>query len=118
MPPLHARWQADVARQSNLPERRLTWTEAVALLDANNLKLRSARMDVTNSIEVARQVYRDLIPTINLNTGVSKSLQHLPATSLDDVTFNIDSFFNVPGVVNFNARLFSGKLSVMRSKAA
>lgn len=118
MPTLRSRWQADVARQSAMAERRLSWPEALALLEQNNLKLRSARMDVTNSQEVARQVYRDLIPTINLNSGVSKDLATLPTTSIKDVTFNIDSFFNVPGVVSFNARLFSGRLSVLRAQGA
>src|ERR1700758_4923492 len=62
MPALRSRWQADMAQQSAMPDRRVSWTEALALLEQNNLKLRSARMDVTNSQEVARQVYRDLIP--------------------------------------------------------
>ncbi|HZV34484.1 MAG TPA: hypothetical protein VFB72_07880, partial [Verrucomicrobiae bacterium] len=59
-----------------------------------------------------------LIPTISLDAGASKSLKSIPTMSLHDVTFNIDSFFNVPGVVNFHARLFSGRLSVMRAEAA
>jgi hypothetical protein len=118
MPALRSEWQADVAHQSALPERRLSWPEALALLEQNNLKLRSARVDLTNSQEIARQVYRDLIPTVNLDMGVSKSLKSLPATSLDDVTMNLDSFFNIPGVVNFHARQFSGRLSVLRAKAA
>jgi hypothetical protein len=118
MPALRSQWQADVAHQSALPERRVSWLEALALLEKNNLKLRGARVDITNSEEIARQVYRDLIPTVNLRSGVTKSVKNLPATSFDDVTFNIDSFFNIPGVVNFNARLFSGRLSVMRAKAA
>ncbi|HZQ45836.1 MAG TPA: hypothetical protein VFC07_02395, partial [Verrucomicrobiae bacterium] len=51
MPVLHARWQADVARQAALPERTLNWPQALALLRSNNLKLRSARVDITNSQE-------------------------------------------------------------------
>lgn len=116
IPGLRAHWQADVAHQAALPERRLSWQEAIELLRANNPKLRSVRVDLTNSTELARQVYRDLIPQINLRSGVTKSLKNLPATSVDDVTFNADSFFNVPGIVNFNARLFSGRLSVERAK--
>lgn len=118
MPPLHARWQADVAHQSALPERSLDWPAALALLHANNSKLRGARNDITNSFELARQVFKDLIPTIDLRAGAAKSLSDLPATSLSDVTFNIDSIFNVPGVVNFNSRLFAGRLEVLRAKTA
>ena len=118
LPSLELRWQAAVAHQAALPERKLDWPQALALLHTNNLKLRSARVGVTNTQELARQVYRDLIPTINLRSGMSQSLKNLPATSLNDVTFNVDSFFNVPGVVNFNARLFSGRLEVLRAQAA
>lgn len=118
MPELHARWQADVAHQSALPERTLDWPAARALLLSNNLKLRSARAAITNSQDLARQVYKDLIPTVNLRSGVSQSLKNLPATSINDVTFNIDSFFNVPGVVNFNSRLFAGRLQLLRAKTA
>ncbi|MDB6068800.1 MAG: hypothetical protein JWR26_5008 [Pedosphaera sp.] len=118
LPALHHRWQADVARQSALPERALAWPEALALLQQNNLKLRAARVDITNSQELARQVFRDLIPTINLRSGLSESLKNLPAASINDVTFNIDSFFNIPGVVNFNTRIFAGRLSVLRAQTA
>lgn len=118
MPALRTHWKADVAHQSALPERRVDWSEAQQLLLASNLKLRSARVDITNSQELARQPYRDLIPTINLRSGVTKSLKNLPATSVDDVTFNVDSFFNVPGVVNFHSRLFSGRLAALRAQTA
>lgn len=118
MPVLHARWQADVAHQSALPERALDWPAALALLRSNNLKLRSARADITNSQDLARQVYKDLIPTINLRSGIGQSLKNLPATSVNDVTFNIDSFFNIPGIVNFSSRLFAGRLQVFRALTA
>ena len=58
---LIANWQAEVARHTALPERTLDWSEALALLERNNLKLRSARVDITNAQELAYQVFRDLI---------------------------------------------------------
>ncbi|MDB6019435.1 MAG: hypothetical protein JWR19_3924 [Pedosphaera sp.] len=118
MPEVQARWQADVARQAALPERSVAWPEALGLLETNNLKLRAARVDITNAQELASQVFRDLIPTINLRSGATRSIKNIPATSFDDVTFNIDSFFNVPGVVNFDSRWFAGRLTVLRAKAA
>lgn len=115
---VQTRWQADVARHAALPERTLDWAEALTLLEADNLKLRAARVDITNAQELAYQVFRDLIPNVNLRSGLTRSLKDIPSTSFDDVTFNIDSFFNVPGVVNFDARLFAGRLGVLRAKAA
>jgi hypothetical protein len=118
LPMVQTRWQADVARHAALPERTLDWAEALTLLEADNLKLRAARVDITNAQELAYQVFRDLIPNVNLRSGLTRSLKDIPSTSFDDVTFNIDSFFNVPGVVNFDARLFAGRLGVLRAKAA
>jgi hypothetical protein len=118
LPEVRAQWQADVAHQSALPVRTLDWNEALDLLKAKNLKLRAARASVTNSLEMATQPFRDLIPTINLRAGVTRSLANVPITSVDDVTFNIDSFFNIPGVVNFDARVFAGRLEVLRAQAA
>jgi len=115
---VQGRWQKELARQSSLPHHSLDWGEALALLQTNNLKLRAARTDVTNTQDLARQVFRDLIPNVDLRSGATRSLKDVPATAFSDVTFNIDSFFNVPGVVNFNARLFAARLAVFRAKAA
>jgi hypothetical protein len=113
-----AHWQADVARQSVLPMRELNWSEALALLRENNLKLRTARVEVTNCHEQVQQVFRDLIPNVNLRSGITKRLSNIAAFSADDVTFNIDSFFNVPGVVNFDARLFGARIVELRARTA
>jgi len=73
MPALHQRWQADVAHQSALPERSLDWPAALAMMRADNGKMRTARNDITNSLELARQVFKDLIPSVDLRS----STQHV-----------------------------------------
>jgi outer membrane protein TolC len=118
LPAVQSRWQTELARQIALPDRIVSWPEALALLQTNNLKLRAARVDITNAQELARQVFKDLIPTVNLRSGVSRSIKSIPATAFSDVTFNIDSFFNIPGVVNFDSRLFAARLAALRAKAA
>ena len=115
---VRGRWQAEVQRQSALPDRSLNWTEAVAWLHQHNQKLQASRVDITNSEEQVGQVFRDLIPNVTLRSGVTKRLTDIGATSIKDVTFSIDSFFNIPGVVNFDARLFAARLSAIRAKTA
>jgi hypothetical protein len=115
---LHLEWQTNLAHQAALPERVVHWNEAVALLLENNLKLRAARVEVTNSQEAVRQIYRDLTPTLSLRAGISKRLQDISAVTFDDVTFNADSFFNIPGLVSFGARLYTTKLFRLRSETA
>ena len=61
---------------------------------------------MTNAQESVHQVFRDLMPTLNLHAGANKRLVDLPNLSSSDVTFSADSFFNIPGVVSFSARLY------------
>jgi hypothetical protein len=115
---LRSQWTTNLVHQAKLPEQIADWPSAVSLLHAQNLKLRSGRFDITNSQESVRQVFKDLMPTINLRAGVTRSLKSLSAIAFDDVTFSVDSFFNVPGIVNMNARFFSARLTLLRAQLA
>ena len=115
---LRVEWQTNLIAQAHLPLRALDWPSAVALLRAKNLKLRQARAEVTNSQEAVRQIFRDLTPTLNLRAGVAKKLQDISNISFNDVTFSADSFFNLPGLVSFGARLYAARLSQLRAETA
>jgi len=88
------------------------------LMLSENLKLRQARTEVTNAQENLRQVYKDLIPTLNARAGVSKRIADLANISQNDVTLSADSFFNVPGVMSFGSRLYAARLYLLRAGAA
>lgn len=118
MEELKVRWQTNVVRQENLPERVLDWPSAHQLMLENNMKLKMARLQITNAIEDYRQIYRELVPAVNARAGVSKTLARLDSISPDDVTFSADSFFNVPGLVNFGSRIYVGKLMKLRARTA
>jgi hypothetical protein len=111
-------WQTNLVRHENLPVRQVDWSTGVELLLAKNPKLRQARIDYTNSVENYKQIFRELIPTLNARAGVQKRLASLNTLSFDDVTFSADSFFNVPGLVNYAARIYAGKLVMLRSRTA
>ncbi|HYE33164.1 MAG TPA: hypothetical protein VEH27_17180 [Methylomirabilota bacterium] len=115
---LQAEWQTNAIHQANLPERVVDWPTATRLLIENNAKLKGSRTDLTNAQEGVRQVFRDLTPTLNLRSGVSRSLKSLGSTGVDDVTFSADSFFSVPGMVSFGARLYAAKLFELRARTA
>jgi hypothetical protein len=116
MPGLRSQWTTNVIRQAALPETKVDWPTAVTLLRAHNLKLLAARQSITNAQEALRQVYKDLLPTITLRANLTKTLVSIPSTSFSDVTFNVDSFFNVPGIVNMAARDFGARLSLLRAR--
>ena len=113
---LRQQWEANVNYQVQLPNRTLDWPTAVQVMRENNLKLRQAATDVTNSHEAVIQIFKDLVPTLNLRAGVTKPLVDTPNLDWDDVNFSASSFFNVPGVVNFYARFYAARLFEMRSR--
>ena len=115
---LREEWDSNINYQANLPEWVLNWPSAVDVMLANNLKLRQSRNDITNAQESVRQIFKDFIPTLNLRAGISKHFIDIPDISFDDVNFSADSFFNVPGVVNFRARLYAAQLYEIRVRAA
>ena len=116
LPNVQREWQAQVRRQANLPEKTLDWPQAMAQLRAGNLKWRTSRHDVTNSIEAVQQVYKDLRPSLNVRAGLSRNLVDLPGVTSKDLSFSADSFISLPGVVGFNARKFAADLSLMRAQ--
>ena len=118
LPALRSQWTTNVLHQSALPEQTVDWPTAVALIRAKNLKLLAGRFDITNSQDAVRQVYKDLLPTLDLRANATRSLKSLGGISLDDVTFNVDSFFNIPGLVNMNARFFGARLTLLRAQTA
>lgn len=116
--PIRAEWQTNVMTQMKPPERPVDWPAAVALMRENNLRLKQARVEITNAHHAVVQIFRDLVPTLNMRAGLSKSVQSLASTSLSDVTFSADSFFNVPGFVNMGARLYAARLYEYRARVA
>ena len=115
---LRYEWQTNVIYQADLPERVVDWPTAVALMRENNLQLKQARLELKTAEESVRQVFKDLIPTLNLRSGISKQLTSLNQVTADDITFSADSFFSIPGVVNFSARLYAARLSYLRALTA
>jgi hypothetical protein len=115
---LQVEWKTNILYQAQLPERTLDWGTALTLLRESNLKLRQARTEMTNAQEAVRQVFRDLVPTLNLHAGVSKRVVDLPSVGSEDVTFSANSILNIPGVVSFNSRLYMTRLYQLRAETA
>lgn len=114
---LRQQWDSNIVYQANLSERVLDWNEAVGIMLARNLKLRQLSNDLVNARENVRQVYKDFIPTLNLQAGISEFFTEIPGISPEDVYMNASSFFSVPGVVNFKARLYAAQLMELRARA-
>jgi hypothetical protein len=116
MPELRRQWQTNVAHQAELAQRSVDWPQAVSFLRDHSLKLRRARVEVTNAQENLRQVFKDLLPQINIHSGINQTLGDIPMTSWNDLFLDVNGFFNVPGFISLDARYFGAKLSLIRAK--
>jgi hypothetical protein len=112
---VRGQWQTNAVRQAQLPVRALDWNAAVASLREGNLKLRRARADVTNAQENVRQIFKNLLPTITVRSGISQSIGEISMTSWDDFFLDFNSFFNIPGLVGLNTSYFAARLSLIRA---
>jgi hypothetical protein len=115
---VRVQWATNIVHQADLPVRELDWPTARDLMIKGNIKLRQARLDYTNTVDNYHQVLSELIPTLNTRAGISKNLTSLNTISADDMTFSADSFFNVPGLVNYGTRIYVAKMMMYRAKIA
>lgn len=109
-------FRSEIQRQSDLPTRSLNWDEALRFMIENNPELLHSILDHQNSLDRERQIYKDLIPSLNLRASATKELTQLHMMSLDDVSFNANTFFNLPGLTSFYGRLYAAKLAAIRSE--
>ena len=115
IPELQTQWQTSAVHQASLPERVVDWDEALLFLRHHNLSLRRARIEITNAHENYRQVFKDLLPQINLRSGISETVGEISGTTWDDVIFDVYGFLNIPGFVSLNTRHFAARLVVIRA---
>jgi outer membrane protein TolC len=109
-------YRAAAVRNDDLAPARLTYTDALASLRANNLELRAARNSVISAEERARQVFKDLLPASNLSASVSRSVTDLANLSRADVAYAAYGFINVPGLVQFRLRYYAAQLELLRAR--
>ena len=57
---------ASIPNYDFLPERRLSWNDALAMLEKNNLEYNQALKEWRDAKRKENKVYRDLIPLVNL----------------------------------------------------
>jgi hypothetical protein len=117
MSELRAEWRSNAVHQAQLPERVVDWPLAMAFMRENNLKLRRSGADITNAQENFRQIFKDLLPQVTVRSGINQTVGEISMTTWDDVFFDVNGFFNIPGLVNMNTRYFAAKLTLMRAEA-
>lgn len=105
-----SRWQ-EIAAQSDLPQTKLSWSQAVALLETSNLKLLKSSEAVSNGRDAIKRLPRGYLPELNLNVFASPSLDELKAGDLASTYFYLGGIFNVPTPWRYRASALQASLS-------
>lgn len=100
----------------NTKEKAVGWREAKAMMLKNNLELQRSRDSLTRAKESKSQVYWDLIPSLRLSGGLSRSLTDLGSIDSEDLRFSIFSTLNVPGVISLYSRRYSALLGELKAE--
>ena len=112
------RWEvADAAIAArDLPEREITWTEAVDVLRAEGPAVLRADDAVRRAEIASTRPYRNLIPQLDVRAGVFEQINQLGGLSSSDIVFDVFITNLLGGLVNIPENIFVAELRLLRSR--
>lgn len=112
---LETQTTAEITRLRDVPTRLLTWDDALARLETDNLTLRESQHGIARAEENFRRIYLDLLPALSLTGSLSRALTDLGNLSSDDFNLNVFGLVSVPGLINLRTRHYSTSLEILRA---
>lgn len=112
------RWEvADAAiAASSLPERRVTWAEAVERLRAHGPAVLRSNDAVQRAEIAAVRPYRNLIPQIDARAGFVEQLTTIGGLTAEDIVYDVFVTNLLGGLVNLPEQVFLTQLSLLRTR--
>ncbi len=102
-----------------LPLREISWEQALAMINQNNLDIRASRTAIDESKREELSVYTDLIPGVSIYGYLSDSIDNLvKASTEDDVKTNINITFNLPTLTQVPYRVYASKARTFAAEKA
>ena len=103
---------AKITTWDKLPERTISWNQAIAMMRANNTEILSARNNIKHADRETLRVYTDLIPSVSYYAYMSKSLEDLSRQwNGNDLTNNFNVNFFLPTLTQLPYRVYANKVS-------
>lgn len=102
---------AETREWSTLPEKTITWEQAVKLVVENNLELKEAQDNIDSAQRQSLSIYTDLIPGVSYYGYMTRAISELadPVQS-DDMASSINVTFSVPALTQIPYRVYSSKV--------
>lgn len=93
-----------------LPVKRITWNQAVAMAMENNIELRKARNTIKQARRNVRSVYTDMIPGINLYASMTEAVRDISySPNSKNMSYNINMLFNLPSISQLPYRVYTAQ---------
>jgi len=108
-------WAHRVKSFSAREVRILTWPEAVALMKERNPLLLRADEERFRAQRGIGQVYKNLLPYMQLRMGIDKRINELDTISFDDVRWDLNAYSILSGVLTLRRDVYAAELTYLRS---
>ncbi len=94
-----------------LPERSITWDQALSMMKKNNLQLRDAEDAIRQAERDSLSVYTDMIPGLSYYSYITRSISRLtePVES-NEMSTTINMTFSMPALTQVPYRVYSAKI--------
>lgn len=102
---------------SEMPIRRLTWAEALAFADENNLEIRKARNEIKNAERNIKRVFLQVVPLVNLGYYYNEALRGNGANYYSEhYDYNVNIIFNIPALTQLPVDYYVAQLALFRAE--
>lgn len=110
---------ADTRLWEELPQRTISWEQALSMLRRSNLDLKQAQQSIDRAERERLGVYTDLIPTVNYYGYANKAIADLTQTwSHEDLTQNINVNFSLPTLTQIPYRVYAAEARAYAAQKA
>lgn len=104
-------------RYETLETRELSWAEALAYADRNNLELRKARNEIRNARRNVKRVFLQLVPLVNLGYYYNRALAGNGENYYsENYDYNINVIFNIPALTRLPVDYYVAELALFRAE--
>lgn len=102
-----------------LPERTISWEQALSLLRRSNLDLKEAQNVIDRAERERLSIYTDMIPSVSYYGYATKTIADFTQTwAKDDVTQNINVNFSLPTLTQIPYRVYAAEARAYAAEKA
>lgn len=95
-----------------LPERRITWHQALALLREHNLELKEATDRIRQAERRSMSIYTDMIPGVSFYGFMTRYVSDITrAIDSNEINANVNVTFSIPTLTQVPYRVYAAKVT-------